>query len=267
MATLTEHLSTKTGKRATRWIGAVLAVLMALLIAAGVWLHHWIEGEARQKLLQKWSFEYQSDVFVGRLSISVFPAVRMVGHDLVFRLHDDPKYPPLVHASRVIVTSGIVALFKSPHRFRHIQVFDAEANIPSHWPGPKSDGKPEPDRPKVEAGQIEITNSVVRLLGEDPLVFPIRSIRFHGPGLGDHMDFKVDMDNAKPPGRIEAEGRFGPWNPSRSAELPLSGRYRLTNADPGAFGGIGGKLDSEGEFKGVLRRLATVAPTTLADLR
>ena len=39
--------------------------------------------------------------------------------------------------------------------------------------------------------------------------------------------------------------------------MPLSGRYRLTNADLGAFGGIGGTLDSEGEFKGVLRRLAT----------
>src|SRR5436190_19084527 len=150
MATLTEHLSAKTGRRVTRWIGAGLAAVMALLIGAGVWLHRWIEREVRHKLFQKWSFEYQSDVSIGRLSISVFPAIRVVGHDLVFRLHDDPKSPPLVRAGRVIVTSGIVALFKSPHRFRHIEVFDAEANIPPHWQGPKSDGKPEPDHPKVE---------------------------------------------------------------------------------------------------------------------
>src|SRR5947209_1930008 len=137
MATLTEHLSTNTGKRAGRWIGAGLAAVIVLLIGAGVWLHHWIEGEVRHKLFQKWSFEYQSDVSVGRLSISVFPVIRIVGHNLVFRLHDDPKAAPLVHAGRVIVTSGIVALFRSPHRFRHIEVFDAEANIPPHWHGPK----------------------------------------------------------------------------------------------------------------------------------
>src|SRR5262245_37069422 len=66
-------------------------------------------------------------------------------------------------------------------------------------------------------------------------------------------------------GQSETKGAFGPWRKEDPGSTPLRGDYSFRRADLGTIKGIGGILDSTGEFSGQLDRIAVKGETRTPD--
>ena len=79
------------------------------------------------------------------------------------------------------------------------------------------------------------------------------------------MPFKAELTNPIPKGSIETSGTFGPWQREDPGATPLAGRYTFDDADLDTIKGIGGILDSTGDFSGQLDRIAVKGQTSTPD--
>ena len=87
----------------------------------------------------------------------------------------------------------------------------------------------------------------------------------NGFGLTDGAQFHAGLINPMPRGRIETNGRFGPWNGDEPDRTPISGTYTFTNANLDDIDGIGGILSSSGTYSGVLERVDVEGQTRTPD--
>ena len=139
---------------------------------------------------------------------------------------------------------------------------------------PRSHGREEKSQPvrqrypvildSFECQQCEL-NIVPKNPHKRPLHFSIHQLSMQNVGLGRSAPYSARLTNAVPRGEIDAHGRFGPWQPEQPSLTPLSGRYRFTHADLYPFPGIGGTLDSTGQFQGLLERIVADGRTSTPD--
>jgi hypothetical protein len=101
--------------------------------------------------------------------------------------------------------------------------------------------------------------------GKDPLVFDLHQLRLHSVGIGQAMTFQAKLTNPKPPGLIDTQGTFGPWNADEPTDSPVAGRYTFRNADLSVFKGISGILSSDGQYKGHLDTIEVTGTTDTPD--
>jgi hypothetical protein len=81
------------------------------------------------------------------------------------------------------------------------------------------------------------------------------------------MAFQAALTNPRPAGEIDTSGSFGPWQKDEPSLTPLQATYTFSHADLGTFTGIGGILNSDGAFGGVLERIEATGSTTTPDFR
>src|ERR1700759_1148654 len=86
------------------WIGLiVLGVLAALvMIVSGGWLSPW----AKKKVISALQKQYQSDLEIQSLDLSLFPFPHASGDGLVFRKKDDKDAPPLIKLQHFEASAG-----------------------------------------------------------------------------------------------------------------------------------------------------------------
>ena len=68
-----------------------------------------------------------------------------------------------------------------------------------------------------------------------------------------------------PTGLVETRGTFRPWRRDNPAETPIAGEYTLTDADLSTINGIGGILQSTGNYEGRLTKIVTVGQAHTRD--
>jgi hypothetical protein len=86
-------------------------------------------------------------------------------------------------------------------------------------------------------------------------------------GVAEKMPFRAELTNPVPRGTIHTEGEFGPWQKHDPGLTPLAGRYTFAGADLSTIKGIGGILESTGEFGGQLEKIAVMGETRTPDFR
>jgi hypothetical protein len=150
---------------------------------------------------------------------------------------------------------------------------DRAAIVPGTEPA-KTEAPAAPAEKKPGALLVKLITAktaILRMLPKDPnkvpLKFDIYNLRLTDAGPGVPMKFTVYMKNAKPPGIINAEGSFGPWNSRSPSETPVDGTYSFDNADLSVFKGIAGKLNSTGKFQGTLQYLEVNGEARVPDFR
>ena len=77
--------------------------------------------------------------------------------------------------------------------------------------------------------------------------------------------FKATLTNAVPPGEIDVNGTFGPWDREEPGDTPLEGAFMFAKADLGVFKGISGTLSSHGYFGGTLAKIDANGETYTPD--
>ena len=242
----------------------ILLVLMSLPIA--------IEPRIKQRLVNALGERFDSEVQLESLTVSLLPRPRLSGRGLVLRHKHRTDVPPLVTIASFSGEAGLVGLLSAPLRVSNIRLEGLEINVP---PGGMSlnDDKPEDaddgdsDASPLIVDHLQSERAVLRILrrkpGKAPRLFEIAQLDMKDVGADHPWPFRANLTNPTPPGRIQTEGTFGPWQADEPSRTPLAASYRFENADLGVFDGIAGILNSSGAFKGVLERIEVDGTTSM----
>jgi hypothetical protein len=215
-----------------------------------------------------------STVELAAFSVDILPNVRVRGEGLVIRHRGRTDVPPLIQVDAFSVDGGLVGLLSRPRRFRSVVLRGLEINIPPGGLGTGASSS-EPPGPIAASpfviGRLEATDAELRIIpkkaGKDPKVFLIHQLDMRDLGAAERMPFEAELTNPVPTGMIQTSGEFGPWVRGEPGETPLTGRYTFAKADLSTINGIGGTLDSTGEFAGRLNHIAVKGETTTPDFR
>src|SRR4029079_5939136 len=102
---------------------------------------------------------------------------------------------------------------------------------------------------------------------KEPKIWAIHDLLLESVGFNRAMPFTATLTNPIPKGEIATKGTFGPWVKHDPGLTPLNGRYTFENVDLSTIHGIGGKLDSSGQFAGILSRIEAKGTTKTPDFR
>jgi hypothetical protein len=167
--------------------------------------------------------------------------------------------PDLAAPSSAKAPEGKPSIAKAPEGTPN-----AEAPAPSAQ-------RPAPGESPLIVERLVANDAELRIIprkqGKDPKVFAIHRLEMLSLGIAEKMPFKAQLTNPIPRGMIQTEGEFGPWQKYEPGTTPLNGRYTFTGADLSTIKGIGGRLDSWGEFGGRLEKIAVMGETKSPDFR
>ena len=250
-------------KRILLLVGLVLVVIVVLV---GAYIQFLVSPTLREELVKAIEANFDGTAELTDLQISLFPGLSVSGKNLVIRQHGAPsELPPLISIGDFRAKASFVGLFRSPRRIERVSLEQLRINIPPKRE--KEARREDEDReiPEFVIGTVEADGTVLQMLpkkrGKKPLVFELHQLQIKDAGTGQPMRYDALLKNAKPPGLIDTEGVFGPWDVEDPGNTPVSGKYTFKDADLSVFKGISGQLYSEGKFGGVLRRLEAEGTT------
>jgi hypothetical protein len=255
---------------------AVLAGLILVAFALSLATAFVLRPIAREKVVELLEKRFDR-VRLERLDIALWPDFRLIprisatGAGLSVSLPDRADSPPFITMSEFSVEVGLLGLLRDPVRVRHLRLDELRIQIPPKR-GHESGLESKKESPPVFViEELVADGTVLRIYPRDPekepLQFDLHQLQVLSAGLAEPMRFDALLDNAKPPGRIDTSGTFGPLLIQDPGESPVSGKYLFADANLGDFGGIGGTLYSEGRFAGILRRLEVEGFTETPDFR
>ena len=270
-------------------IVAVFGTLVTLTIVAAAGSR---TEPLRRLVVATLSDRLASDVELRAFSVDTFPSVLVAGEGLRLRLRGQPDgVPPLIEIASFQVHTNLIDMMRRPRRFRHVTLQGLVVNIP---PGglrkadnpvgdavagqgggdgaaqrrATSDGE---GRAPIVVDELVADGAVLRIIPrraeKDPKEFTIHRLTLRTLGLAQEMPFTATLTNPVPTGQIETSGVFGPWQKENPSTTPLAGSYTFKNADLGTIKGIGGTLESTGEFTGQLARIAVKGTTLTPDFQ
>lgn len=253
-----------------------------------------VEPRIKQRLVNALGERFDSEVQLETLTVSLLPRPRLSGRGLVLRHKHRTDVPPLITIASFSGEAGLVGLLSDPVTVSNIRLEGLEINVPpggmslnddapddarksdqpdqrgtavtSSGPDKPADGNDDETSPLI-LRNLRSERAVLRILrkepGKAPRVFEIGQLDMKDVGANHPWPFRADLTNPTPPGRIQTEGTFGPWQDEEPSQTPLAASYRFENADLGVFDGIAGILTSSGSFKGVLERIEVDGTTSV----
>jgi hypothetical protein len=106
--------------------------------------------------------------------------------------------------------------------------------------------------PTTVVEQFNIRDATLDIMRTDGnrYSFPIRQLIIRNLQKGHAVSYLLDMQNAKPTGRIQSTGNFGPLLPNSLGATPVSGNFTFSPVNLGDIHGISGTLSATGLFYG-----------------
>ena len=225
-----------------RWLRIALytaAAAFVIIAAVGTTLILRFQPVAGEYFISTLQKRYQSDIELGNLQISLYPTVRASGDNLVFWFQGRHDRPPLVQIRRFSFEAGFVNFFRNPKHINRLRLEGLQIHVP---PREEREGENAP----AAALQHSSSSATALVLDEviadgatlemapkdpakDPLRFEIARLTLRTVGVGRPMAFHAELTNPKPPGLIQSDGWFGPWNAdaTRSDTVRCTGNYTL----------------------------------------
>jgi hypothetical protein len=254
-----------------RWsIGIVGGVLV------GLWIAILTLSKApilRERLVQALHEKLDADVELGNFDVKTFPVLRIHGDRLKLRLRGQRQAAPFIEVRHFEVKGGLLALLHGQRRFASVELDGLRITIP-----PKSEHDREAgDRAASTMGGpvlIDLVTSgdaqliiVPRDPRKEPKVFSIHDLQLQSVGFNRTMPFVATLTNPIPTGEIATKGTFGPWVKGAPGLTQVSGHYSFDRADLDTIKGIGGILNSTGDFSGHLAEIDVRGTTSTPDFR
>jgi hypothetical protein len=276
------------------WALLVLCGTVATLAAMFTRVVPMSSDVLRRRIVASLSDRLDSDVELGDISIRAFPTLRADGANLTIRRRGTPSdLPPLIAVKTFHVDANLMGLWRK--HVQHVQLNGLDINILPKAERQKIDargtqtpvatsgstptgtvGQTAEERrlDPLKAGGVVIdrldTNDARLIIvpdrpGKTAKVWAIHHLRMDDLGALRAWPFKATLTNAVPPGEIDVDGGFGPWNRDEPGDTPLNGSFMFAKADLGVFKGISGTLSSHGSFDGSLARLTAYGETNTPD--
>jgi hypothetical protein len=267
-------------------------VIVAMLVAA-VPLS---SDTLRHRIIRYLADKLDSDVELGDLHLRAFPRLRVEGADLRIRRRGMADFPPLITIKSFHVDASIVGLYHK--HVDHLRLDGLDINIPPSQArervevrnrklevkaqrSEKAEGTTgetptiaERRSDPLKAGGIIIdrtdTNDARLIIlpferDKQPKVWAIHHLHMRDLGAPQPWPFKATLTNGVPPGEIDVNGKFGPWDRDEPGDTALDGVFNFAKADLSVFKGISGMLSSQGYFGGTLAKLDAAGETDTPD--
>jgi hypothetical protein len=270
-----------------RWMiwlaGALLVFLAALAATAAIALHR-AEPFLHEQLVAALSEHFHAHVELDDFHVSlahglqaegkglrIWPPAQAAGvavpaggsGDPLIRLDEFHFRAPLHYARgkpiqiRSVQLQGLRIDLPPKSRFEHVSGASGAGNQ-TKWVG-------------FSVGSVECTDAELLIEtgkpGKLPMKLDIAHIKIDNISPQGAMNFQADFTVPRPHGHAHATGSLGPWQVSDPGESPVSGDYRLVDADLSSFVGIAGLLTSTGHYQGTLRSLEVDGETDTPDFR
>ena len=233
-----------------------------------------LEPRLREWIKTSLSESLQSQIELGAVHLNFYP-LTLTAHDLVVRHRGRTDIPPLIVVSSFTVTLEPMHLWSST--VEHVSVDGMEVHIP---PKDDSTGKrPIPRPPRAQGGsgsgrllirKLTATNTRLMIIpkthGKNPKVWDIYELEMTDLGAGAPSPFRAALINPIPYGKIDASGRFGPWDTDAPGASGVEGEYTFA-ADLGTIKGLQGEVNVIGAMTGVLEQIATRGETRTPNFR
>jgi hypothetical protein len=233
----------------------------------------------RERMVRSLSEKLDSDVELGDLHVHLFPGMTADGASLTIRRHGRADIPPLISVARFSVSASVAGLLHK--HVDRVELTGLDIEIPPHskrgdgnHDSPNAAGVAETDyggdmSDGVVIDTLVTTDAKLAIIPEEqnrpPKVWSIHRLTMHAVSAAHGMPFTATLTNAIPPGEIDVDGSFGPWEKGDEGLTPLSGSFYFAKADLGVFKGIAGTLSSEGYFDGTLEAIAVTGQTDTPD--
>lgn len=251
-----------------------MLILCLLLLGGAIALYFYVKGftpRARQRVIQALAERFDADVDLNSLDISLFPEPKAIGEGLSIRHKgwNDPH--PLIYIRRFTAQTDFYTLLDGRNRVNLVRLEGLELHVPPRGRSALiEETKENHEIASAEPGedttrlrfliQTVIADGALleiepKKTGKPPLRYNIQKLTLRSVGPGEPMAFEAALTNAKPPGRIDSSGRFGPWQRDDPRATAVSGSYTFANADLSVFRGISGTLSSKGSYRGVLQHI------------
>lgn len=243
---------------------AVLAALVLIVVFAAA--SPVLSSIARPRIQSALQDRFASDLTIQNLKVSLFPSVTISGDSVVFHRKGHPDDPPLIQIAKFTARGNILGLLARRLSLVHLEGLDIR--IPPKGSGGTrtAGGGKTPyfviDDIIADGAKL---STIPRESWKEPLVFDIKTLRMKGASSNGPLTFSAVLTNAKPPGEINSQGKFGPWDKDEPGDTPVSGNYTFRDADLGVFKGISGILSSDGNYKGVLGRIEAAGHTDVPN--
>jgi hypothetical protein len=282
-----------------RWLRAgftIAAVLVLFVLTLPVTL----PSSLRTRLAAAVGERFGGTVEIESIRVSIFPRLRVAGDAVTVRHEGRTDVPPLIAIESFSADAGLLGLLGRTLRMRRVHLEGLEINVPpgglnvdsaedSEQESGDSDDAAAETANAAGGADIQVTadsaepgkesplivdellseRAVLRILrrtpGKAPREFDIEHLSMEDTGATIPWAFTATLTNPTPPGRIEANGTFGPWNADEPSRTPLAADYKFLDANLGDFDGIRGTLRSDGRFNGVLERIEVEGRTDIPD--
>jgi AsmA-like protein len=256
-------------------LGVATAITLAVLaIAVGVVMRR-AAPILKGRIVETLSTRFESRVELADLEVSVLRGLEVSGDRLKI-------YPPasvvaagakdpLIAIDHFSFHSGIIGLFFKPMHVRAVAVTGLAINIPPREMRQQAAPRKDRKNGKIKIVVDEIICDDSRLIiatskpDKDPKNFELKHIEMHNVGPNAPWKYEATLTNAVPRGEIHSAGTFGPWQTENPGDSSVTGHYKFEHADLNTIKGIGGILQSVGDFKGQLDRIEIDGTATTPD--
>lgn len=238
--------------RRLRWAVWTVAALAAIACIAVIVLA--IKSPFTQtKVAQGLENATRAKVTFGKFHMVYFPHPGCVAENVTFAGPSDAAdAPPLATIQRLAIQARYSDLIARPGYIARILLNGLVVQVPARSTG-AGGATSQPTQTRV--GEIVAEGAVLEVARSDdkpPLKFELHSLSVQSFGSNSAWAYRVNMQNAEPPGEITSDGQFGPLNLDDLGATPVSGSYKFQQANLGVFRGIAGTLSSTGDFAGRL---------------
>jgi hypothetical protein len=257
------------------WIAFVLFLVAAGLFTAAAIYFKRAAPILRARVVETLSTRFDSRVELGTFGVSVFHGFEVSGGGLkLYPRHLDMQQP-LFSVDKFSFRTGWRDLLRTPMHIGQVHISGMGINMP---PKEQRHDMPKLNQGNSGSGKIQILvdelliDNATLILGTNkpgkvPLDFEISKLQMTSVGANQPMHFHAILTNAKPVGKIDSTGDFGPYNTHSPGDTPVRGKYSFSHADLGPLKGIAGILSSTGVYQGVLNNIVVDGETDTPDFR
>lgn len=167
----------------------------------------------------------------------------------------------VVTIQRIAINGRYRDLLFDPRHFAHIRLDGLYVRIPprsARGPYKSSESENDVRLSKISLGSVTAHGAVLEFENEshtNPVKFAIHKLRVENIAAGKPMSYEVSMGLSEPPGELESQGTFGPWQSGAPGKIPLRGIVTLTDAKLDKYQGIAGTVQSQDHFNGTLDQI------------
>jgi hypothetical protein len=240
-----------------------------VLTIAFVNLHWPFRYRNVEPLLQK---VFASQIKIERYHRTYFPHPGFVADNVTLRRNSAPNLPPVGTVTHLRVEGRWVDLLLLRDRVHLVNADGLHVIIPPAGSAANKEDFPPGSSgdftgPPTVVEQLDVQNATLDLLraGGGRYTFPIRRLLIGNLHQGQTISYSLDMQNARPSGRIQAHGSFGPLLAGKLEATPVTGDFTFTGVKLSEIHGLHGTLSAVGHFQGRLGEIDGSAQSSTPD--